>query len=260
MNPPLNILAPGPWETFVPYGGLHAIAFAICALLIAAPSLIGRTLSESAEISLRRGLAAFAICYWIAYNVWWNWHGLDPRTGLPLQICDVNGLLAPLVLLTRWRWAQATLYFWTAALTLQAFVQPALRAGPATPIFWAFWIAHTIIFASAVYDIVVLGFRPTWRDLGRAVIASAVYIAVVLPVDVSLGANYGFLGNPADPSEVPPFIDALGPWPLRAIIVIALAPAGFAVVLSPWLIAARLGNSRARMAPAASDAAGGRQQ
>jgi hypothetical protein len=36
---------------------------------------------------------------------------------------------------------------------------------------------------------------------------------------------------------VPPFIDALGPWPLRAIIVIALAPLGFVIVLSPWRIA-----------------------
>jgi len=145
MNPPLNILAPGPWDAFVPYSGLHAVAFAVCALLIAAPSLIGRTLSESAELHLRRALAAFAVCYWLTYNIWWNWHGLDPRTGLPLQICDVNGLLAPLVLLTRWRWAQATLYFWTAALTLQAFVQPALRAGPASPIFWAFWIAQELL-------------------------------------------------------------------------------------------------------------------
>ncbi len=237
MNPPLNILAPGRWDTFVPYGGLHAVAFVVCVLLIAAPSLIGRTLSASGERSLRYALAAFAVCYWIIYNVWWNWHGLDLRTGLPLQICDLNGLLAALVMLTRWRWAQATLYFWTAALTLQAFVQPALRAGPASPIFWAFWIAHTIIFACAVYDIVVLGFRPTWRDLGRAVIASAVYIAVVMPVDVALGANYGFLGNPADPSEVPPFVAALGPWPQRAIIVVAMAPLGFAVVLLPWLIA-----------------------
>ena len=126
--------------------------------------------------------------------------------------------MAPLALLTRLALGAGHLYFWTAALTLQAFIQPALTAGPASPVFWAFWIAHTIIAACAVYDIVVLGFRPTWRDLGRAIIASAVYVAVVMPVDSGLGANYGFVGNPADPSEVPPFVDALGPWPLRAII------------------------------------------
>jgi hypothetical integral membrane protein (TIGR02206 family) len=241
MNPPLSILAPGPWDTFVPYGGLHAVALVICVVLIVAPGLIGRGLSKNGELSLRRALVAFAVCYWIAYNVWWNWYGLDPRTGLPLQICDLNGLVAPFALQTGQRWARATLYFWTAALTLQAFIQPALTAGPASLIFWAFWVAHTIIALSAVYDIAVLGFRPSWRDLGRAVAASAVYVALVLPLDVWLGANYGFLGNPADPSEVPPFVAALGPWPQRAIIVVAMAPLGFAVVLLPWLIAARHG-------------------
>ena len=105
--------------------------------------------------------------------------------------------------------------------------------------FWAFWVAHTIIAACAVYDIAVLGFRPSWPDLGRAVAASAVYAVLIVPLDVWLGANYGFLGNPADPSEVPPFVAALGPWPQRAIIVVAMAPLGFAVVLLPWLIAAR---------------------
>jgi uncharacterized membrane protein YwaF len=73
-----------------------------------------------------------------------------------------------------------------------------------------------------------------------------------MPIDVGLGANYGFLGNPADPSEVPPFIDALGPWPLRAIIVIALAPLGFVIVLLPWLFWSKT----ARLNPAACEAAG----
>ncbi len=87
-----------------------------------------------------------------------------------------------------------------------------------------------------MYDIAVLGFRPSWRDLGRAVAVSAVYVAFVAPLDVWLGANYGFVGNPADANEVPPFINALGPWPQRAIILVALVPLGFVVVLLPWLV------------------------
>src|SRR5271170_5819106 len=217
MTPPLRLI-PSPWAFFAPYGGLHALTLFVCAVLIAETSLLGRALRRNGdkqigERILRGALAALAVGYWLAYNIWWNWHGIDLRDGLPLQICDINGLIAPLALLTGWRWARATLYFWTAALTLQAFIQPALTAGPASPIFWAFWIAHTIIAASAVYDIAVLGFRPSWRDLGRAVAASAVYVALVVPLDVWLGANYDFLGNPADPSEVPLFVAALGPWP-----------------------------------------------
>ena len=125
MNLPLD-LTPGGMDVFVPYSWLHALALAVCALLIAAPTLLGRALRRDGEAALRRTLAALAVCYWLAYNTWWNWHGLDLRTGLPLHICDVNGLIAPLALLTGWRWARATLYFWTSALTLQAFIQPAL--------------------------------------------------------------------------------------------------------------------------------------
>jgi len=231
-------------DVFVPYSWLHFLALALCALAIAAPAILGRALRKDREVWLRRALAVLAVAYWFAYNMWWNWHGIDLRAGLPLQICDFNGPMAPLALLTGWRWARATLYFWTAALTLQAFLQPALTAGPSLLVFWAFWAAHTIIAACAVYDIAVLGFRPSWRDLGRALIATAVYGALVLPVDLRLGADYGFIGNPPANIKIPSFVAALGPWPLRAVILAALVPFGFVVVLLPWRIATRRSTSR----------------
>ncbi len=238
MNLPLD-LTPGGMDVFVPYSWLHAFAVAVCALLIAAPTMLGRALRRDGEAALRRTLALLAVCYWLAYNIWWNSHGVDLRTGLPLHICDVNGLMAPLALLTGWRWARATLYFWTSALTLQAFIQPALAAGPASLVFWAFWTAHTIIAACAVYDLAVLGFRPGWDDLGRALAVSAVYVVLVAPLNLCLGSDYGFIGNPAADIAIPPFVNALGPWPQRAIILVALAAFGFLVVLLPWRIVAR---------------------
>jgi len=182
-------------DVFVPYGRLHAITLAVCLLAIAAPALIGRALDRHGEMILRGSLAALAVCYWLAYTTWWNWHGLDLRTGLPLQVCDFNGLIAPLALMSGWRYVRATLYFWTAALTLQAFIQPALTAGPASLLFWAFWVAHSLIASCAVYDIVVLGYRPCWSDLGRAMTVSAGYVALLVPINAWLGSNYGYLGS-----------------------------------------------------------------
>jgi len=225
-------------ESFVPYTWLHALAVAVCVVLIAAPAVLGRRLGKDGERALRRALAAAALCYWLAYSIWWNWHGIDLRTGLPLQLCDLNGLMAPLALVTGWRFARATLYFWTAALTLQAFIQPALTDGPATLVFWAFWTAHTLIAACAVYDIAVLGFRPRWGDLARALAVSFAYVALVASVNGRLGSDYGFIGNPAPDIAVPPFVLMLGPWPQRAIAIVALAACGFVVVLLPWLCAA----------------------
>lgn len=220
---------------FVPYSGLHLVSVAISTIVIAATALLGRALRfKKAEANLRRAIAIFAVCYFVAYNVWWNWNGVDVSSGLPLQICDLNGIIAPLALLTRNRWARATLYFWAFALTLQAFIQPLLTAGPASPIFWAFWTAHTIIMICAVYDVAVLGFRPDWRDLGRAAAVSAVYLAIILPVDLWLDANYGFVGNPPPAMRIPPFVAALGPWPNRVVILVVLVALAFVIVLVPW--------------------------
>jgi hypothetical integral membrane protein (TIGR02206 family) len=225
------------WHHFTPYGVLHLLTLVVCIPLIVLPTLIGRTLSPHAELALRRALAGVAIAYWIAYLLWWNWSGIDWREGLPLQICDLNGLLAPFALLFGRRWMRATVYFWTTALTLQAFIQPALGAGPASLVFWAFWAAHVLIVACALYDLVVLRFRPTWRDFVTAVAISVLYVAVVFPINLWLGADYGFVGNPAPDISVPPFVLALGPWPLRAMVLIVLVILGFAIVLLPWRIA-----------------------
>jgi hypothetical integral membrane protein (TIGR02206 family) len=224
----------GAWDAFVPYGGLHLAAVSICALLVAGFVMTARALAAPQEAALRRAFGVSAVVYWIAYNIWWNRHELDPATGLPLHICDLNGLVAPLALLTGRRWLRATLYFWTFALTLQAFIQPTLTHGPASPVFWFFWAAHSIVVASAVYDLSVLGFRPQWRDLGRAYVVSALYAAVIVPVDLLLGANYGFIGNPPPGVGIPPFVDALGPWPLRAVIVVLLGAVTFALLVVPW--------------------------
>ena len=184
---------------------------------------------------MRRGLAIVGIVFWLSYNIWWNRNGPDIATGLPLQICDINGMIAPLALFTLNRWLRATLYFWAFALTTQAFIQPALPLGPANILFWWFWGQHTIILGSAVFDVVVLGFRPEWQDLGRAYAASVAYLAIAVPLDLWLGADYGYLGN-LPLNKIPPFVAALGPWPTRAIIEVVLAAAGLAAVELPWQI------------------------
>jgi hypothetical integral membrane protein (TIGR02206 family) len=236
--PSLNLAVAGAWDRFAPYGGLHLVTVLVCVLAVAAVAGAGRTLANTGKMALRRALGIFGIVYWICYNIWWNRHGLDIPDGLPLHICDLNGLIAPLALLTLNRWLRATAYFWTFALTTQAFIQPTLVVGPAGAGFWWFWGEHTIILACAVYDLVVLGFQPNWHDLGRVYVVSAIYLAVVIPVNFAFSSNFGFVGNPPPPAPIPPFVDALGPWPLRALILIALAALGFASLELPWRIVA----------------------
>lgn len=221
------------WHRFAPYGWLHLVAVIGCLAVIAGLVRAGRRLDERHLSRLRHILGVFGIAYWLAYNVWWNRNGVDVAAGLPLQICDINGVIAPLALFTLKRWLRATLYFWAFALTTQAFIQPALQYGPANPIFWWFWAQHTIILGYAVFDLAVLGFRPDWHDCGRAYLAGTAYLAVVVPLDLWFGADYGYLGNPPT-AKIPPFVAALGPWPARAVIVVVLAAAAIALAALPW--------------------------
>lgn len=223
----------GYWDVFAPYGWLHLVSVAVCFAAIAALVTIARRLDKPAELALRRALALFAVSVWVGYNVAWNWKGIDLRHGLPLHICDIGQLVAPLALLTLNRWLRATLYFWSMALTTQAFIQPTLTFGPSSLLFWCFWIAHTIILGYAVYDLVVLRFRPDWSDLRRAATVTLGYLALTLPINIALGSNYGFTGDlPA--KDIPPFVAALGPWPWRVAVIAALVGLAFLLALAPW--------------------------
>jgi hypothetical integral membrane protein (TIGR02206 family) len=229
----------GPWATFTSYTPLHAVSVLVCALAIAVLIIAARHMREGGlEPAFRRAFAWVCIVFWVFQNAWFHASGIDWMTGLPLHICDLGGLIGPFALLTGNRLLRATLYFWTFALTLQAFIQPALVAGPSTSVFWFFFAAHSIVLACALYDLLVLGYRPLWNDLPRVYAFSAVYVVGVVAVNAWLGANYAYLGDPAPPLKIPPFIDALGPWPLRAVIVLALAGLSFPLLVLPWKLAA----------------------
>jgi hypothetical integral membrane protein (TIGR02206 family) len=229
----------GSWSVFVPYSPLHAVTLAICALLIAIVAIGGRRRDSVAEARQRRTLASFALGAWILWYLWWNWSAVDPHQGLPLHVCGLMGVVAPLALLTANRWLRATMYFCAFTLTMQAFIQPVLVVGPAKLEFWKFWSLHSLILCCAVYDLVVLNFRPGWSDFTRACIVSAAYVALIIPVNFLTGANYGFVGNPPPEHALPPMVEYFGAWPGRVFIMLALVMVGYLLVLAPWVYATR---------------------
>jgi uncharacterized membrane protein YwaF len=59
-----------------------------------------------------------------------------------------------------------------------------------------------------------------------------VYAGAVIPVDLMVGANYGFLG-PGKPG-LPTVVDFLGPWPARLAVIFALVAGVMALLMLPW--------------------------
>ena len=163
---------------------------------------------------------------------------------LPLHMCDLTGILAPVVLLTPFRWPRTLLYFWGLGLSINGILTPILDYGPWHVTFWLYWLTHVSIIGTAVYDLIARGYRPNFRDCLLAIGACAIWLATVLAINLSLDLNYGYVGNVTP--ERPTVIHTLGPWPLRVYKMIVAVLARFIVMWLPWAIATRIRRVKVR--------------
>ena len=133
---------------------------------------------------------------------------------------------------------RALLYFWGLGLSTQGFITPVNEHGPESGEFWMHWLNHGAIIGAALYDLVVLRFRPHWRDWRTAVVLGIVYVACVFVLNIISGWNYGYVG--ATKPDVRTIVDFLGPWPLRVIWIVLIAIFAMMLLMLPWEIARRI--------------------
>ena len=177
-------------------------------------------------------LASAATVVWYLWPAHFHW-----GRSLPLELCDLASMAAPIAVLTRKRFYRAVLHFWGLALCTQAFVSPVHEPGTAR--FVLMWLLHGSIVGLAIFDAAALGFRPAWRDLRAACLAATVYVLTVFVLDASTGFNYGYVG-PSAPG-VPTIVDALGPWPLRVVWICCIGGGAMVLVMLLWQVARRVG-------------------
>jgi len=223
-------------ETFAPYTLLHGISvvvslaciFALCYFPLRYPSTLP---------TIRKGWV-FLLLIVQTFNVAWypisnpgRWDIL-----LPLQVCDLSGWIAIIALATGNPLARAALFYWGLGLSTQAFVTPTVYQGPVFIRFWLFWVTHVQIVGSAIFDIVVLRLRPTWRTYAMGLGSIVFYFLCVLPLNMNFGWNYGYVGQ-ARPGATT-IIDVLGPWPLRLLWMFFIISTLFAILTLPFILLA----------------------
>lgn len=221
-------------SAFQPFSPLHFAILAGYALVTVVLAVVGLKWRGTArEQPLHRAWTACVILVQVVNILYWATPpNLEPRSSLPLHICDIAGITAVLAMMMRARVWRTVLYYWGLGLSTQAFLTPVITDGPDTFRFHLFFASHLTIVATAVYDLVVRGYRPVWRDLFVITGVLAVWIAAVLPLNIITGWNYGYIGN-TKPLQ-PTLIDRLGPWPLRLVWMFLLAEGAFLVMTAVW--------------------------
>lgn len=223
-----------PAPAFQAFSATHATVLVTFAVATAVACAAGRRWRETPRLAQGERAVGFAMfVVWLAAQVYWFVPGnFKIDEALPIHMCDLTGLIAPLVLLTRRRALRALLYFWGIGLSIHGMLTPVLEDGPSHVRFWLFWLTHASIIGTAIYDLVAGGFRPNRRDWLLAIVGCAAWLALVLVVNLSLDVNYGYVGNVTP--ERPTVIDQLGPWPARVFKMIVAVLVLFTVMWLPW--------------------------
>lgn len=237
-------------QAFKAFSPTHFVTLGVCVLLIVALVIAGRWLrpksgpAPGSPIEIRRGmiidpagrlLGVLGLFSWMAWQMWWAMPSqFDAAEGLPLHICDLAGLFAAIALITGSRLFTTVLFFWGIGLSTQAYFTPIVPVGPLFTKYWLFWESHTLIIGSAVYVVAVRGYRPNSRDFRDLVLFTFGYLFIILPIDLAMGWNYGYVGNGRPESTT--LIDKLGAWPLRLVPLILLTNAAFFIVWLPFLV------------------------
>lgn len=168
--------------------------------------------SEKTRLVFRYSFAGFLIFLQIFYTAWSIAVG-DWRAdySLPLQLCDVAGIFAAIMLFNKNYLIFETTYFWGLGGSLQALLTPDI--GPYSYPhyeFFNFFIGHCAILTAIMFMLVVEKYRPVPKSILRAVVITNIYMAITAIVNIATGGNYMFLCEKPGTSSI---MDFLGPWP-----------------------------------------------
>lgn len=238
VTPPTGVAPTLDWahhfHAFTPQHGVTLLVFV--GSMVAAAALGRRWRGQGREWLLRAG--------WIWTTIAWQTLAViyyllpanfDPYESWPLHLCDLAAWVAPFALLTQKRWLRTLLYFWGIGLSTQAFITPVVQGGYLDIKYWLFFVGHTQIVGSAVYDVVALGYRPRLRDWGVATLITLGWMAVVTPINVIFDVNYGYTGRHLP--DGPTLLDNLGPWPWRILWLFFAGQAAWFLAWVVWPIA-----------------------
>lgn len=226
---------------FESYGTSHQVAILVLLAGVVALVRVGRLHRRANRADLVGRLLALATLLFTVplQLLYFTSAGGNILHTLPLQLCDLAGLVAVYALWAHRPWAVALTYYWGLTLTTQAVITPDLAADFPDPSFVLFWGMHLLVVWAAVYLTWGLGLTPNWRGYVVAIVTTGVWAISVFLFNLVAGTNYGYLNEkPASASA----LDLLGPWPWYVLAEITIIAVAWALLTWPWVAHSRTGS------------------
>ncbi len=221
-----------PFESF---GDSHYLTLAVFLLLLLLVVRIGRSLTAEQNLWLGRGFSIFLSLTVLLFSWIHSANGLfDYRVDLPLSICNLFALSAPLLFWNPSYRRFEVIYFMVLSGTFQAMLTPDLYAGFPSYGFFKYWIVHGGLVLMVAHYLLSFNLIPEPRSMVRTFMWLNIYLLALVPVNLLLGSNYFYMmQKPINPS----ILDYFGPWPIYILVCEVLAMAFFALAYVPIFVA-----------------------
>lgn len=207
-----------------------------------------RSGSRRFDWGVRIGLAVGCLASEAYLILFWSWTGTGLRYVLPLHMCDMSILIAPVALLTGNRLCYELLFFWGFGGAMQGLLTPDVDWGfPSIRCVCCFEY-HALIITSALYATLVMRQRPTKMSIVRAGLAALILGVLMIPVNWALGSNYMFVMHKPETASL---LDVMGPWPWYLAVLAVAAFLILCLCYLPYLLLDRRAAARGRHAEAA---------
>lgn len=220
-----------PNDDFQTFGLQHGLTLLIAALAGVLLVYMGRKSDAAGKDRIGRfiGLSiVVAMLLWIVVRLVQG--TFDHRIDLPLALCRLMGLLAPILAYTKSYRLFEVLYFWILAGTLQALITPDLDPGFPHLKCMKFWVVHAGLVILIFYFVLVHRYRPTWKSMWKSFGWLQVAFLLTIVLNYLFDANYNFLNAKPDSASI---LDHLGEWPYYILFGQMLVLPVFALVYLP---------------------------
>ena len=210
--------------------------WALCAFFVFLSLVIKihGSLSKAQNLWLARSIGIFLSATVLLFS-WIHWaNGLfNYRVDLPLSICNLFALLAPLLFWQPNFKRFEVIYFLVICGTFQAMLTPDLYAGFPSYGFFKYWIVHGGLVILVIHHLLAFDLVPRAKGMLITFVWLNAYLVLLTPLNLWLGSNYFYLmDKPINPS----ILDYFGPWPFYIVICEIVAMGFFAVAYVPIFV------------------------
>ena len=156
----------------------------------------------------------------------------DSTKDLPLHLCRLLAIGAPLVYYYQNKYWSGIFYFWIIVGTFNAIVTPDVRFGYPHWEYFDYFLLHASLVIIPIYYILVFRHKIKLRDLWNTFWMSNLLVLITLPLNLLIGSNYMFTVHKPESATI---MDHLGPWPWYIVSLQFIGLAMFFIAYLPFI-------------------------